>query len=299
MSAHHDHLIRWALAYAERGWPVLPLHHPTRFGPKKGPVRAECSCRRADCESQGKHPRSAEGLLDATVDPGTIRRWWRWWPAANIGLRTGVAFDVLDLDDGALVGLDELDRIAVDNGPAPGPMVLTGNGLHWLTAPTGAGNRAKFLPGCDWRGDGGYIVAAPSVHHTGHIYTWDPTHGLDTTLPTVPGWLLERVRRPKAQRATRRAPAGPGTPYGRKALDSELGRLAVTEDGHRNDELVAAAFRLGQLVGGSELDTTEVASSLLTVALRMGLPEHEAVATIRSGMSAGMLKPRKATGVQS
>jgi hypothetical protein len=30
-----------------------------------------------------------------------LRRWWSRWPAANVGLRSGVTFDVCDIDDAA------------------------------------------------------------------------------------------------------------------------------------------------------------------------------------------------------
>ncbi len=60
-------LLEAALAYAAEGWPVLPLHTP------RG---QQCSCGRADCGSVGKHPRTRNGLTDASTDPDTIREWW-------------------------------------------------------------------------------------------------------------------------------------------------------------------------------------------------------------------------------
>lgn len=285
----------WALAYADRGWPVLPLHTPTSYGPKTGPDKASCSCGKRMCESQGKHPRLAHGLTDASVSPGTIRLWWRRWPDAGIGLRTGDRFDVVDVDGGA-EALDRLDAAAPKvAGVITGPLVLTGNGLHLYVEPTGCGNRAGLVDGIDWRGDGGYVVAPPSVHPSGHRYMFDPDHGIDAPLATVEPWLLNLVRRP--QRPPGRPPdpgRGGGSAYGRRALESELGRLALAAEGRRNDELVRAAFRLGSLVAGGELDARDVAGSLLTVALRIGLTEDESVRTIHSGMSSGMSAPRTA-----
>ena len=47
--------------------------------------------------------------------------------------------------------------------------------------------------GLDVRGDGGYIVAAPSIHPgTGRAYVWDD-HPNETPLAELPGWLLERA----------------------------------------------------------------------------------------------------------
>src|SRR5215203_4551819 len=83
-----------AADYAGRGWPVLPVWWPAAPGCCACPQGAECS-------SPGKHPYAElapRGLEDATTDVGSISRWWRDTPDLNIGLRTGIAFDVLDLD---------------------------------------------------------------------------------------------------------------------------------------------------------------------------------------------------------
>ena len=86
-----------ALEYARRGWPVLPLHTMNGDG--------RCTCGRADCDSPGKHPRTAHGVRDATTDEGRIRAWWARWPDANVAVPTGASgatgagtFVALDLD---------------------------------------------------------------------------------------------------------------------------------------------------------------------------------------------------------
>lgn len=84
------------------------------------------------------------------------------------------------------------------------------------------------------------------------------------------------------------------TPYGRTALDAELGRLARAVDGSRNDALNTAAFRLGQLVAGGEIDEADAMLGLVDVARRIGLGAAEITATARSGLNAGMAHPRNA-----
>src|SRR5262245_24162450 len=109
-----------ALIYAEYGWPVFPVHTPTRDPTKP------CSCRRVTCpqignhpchkntckdrgnhpchqsvcDRAGKHPRTISGVKDATTDKAQIRQWWDMWPSANIGIATGkeAGFFVLDVD---------------------------------------------------------------------------------------------------------------------------------------------------------------------------------------------------------
>lgn len=123
------------------------------------------------------------GLLDASVDPDVIRGWWRKHPEANIGLRTGVGFDVLDIDG------PEATATLLTYEPGyrhPGPVSATGKGFHLLFAVSGAKNAAKMagVP-LDFRGVNGYIVAAPSIHPQGHQYSW----ARSGPLPGIPDWL--------------------------------------------------------------------------------------------------------------
>jgi hypothetical protein len=85
----HPSLLTSALAYAACGWHIFPCHTATA---------GECSCRRADCDTIAKHPKTRHGLHDATRDEGAIRRWWQMWPEANVGIRTGAISDLVVLD---------------------------------------------------------------------------------------------------------------------------------------------------------------------------------------------------------
>lgn len=167
-------LLNAALAYAERGWPVLPL------------------------KAEDKRPLGAavrNGLNNASLDQTKILEWWLLYPTANIGLRTGVAFDVLDVD-----GPDGIASMA-ELSPGykhPGPVASTGKGYHLLFVPTGARNAARKLPGLDFRGQSGYIVAPPSIHPNGHQYLWRR----DGELPNPTDWLDQLVTKPRVQRST-------------------------------------------------------------------------------------------------
>lgn len=316
-----DVMAKWAQFYAARGWPVFPLHVPLTFGPKDGPDAATCSCGRDDCTSQGKHPRTTNGVKEATTDPATVAAWWERWPESNIGLATGVAFDVLDFD--SLLAVDTFDAACPDDAvPFPGPSVSTGMGVHYYLEATGQGNRSSLVAkgsGLDWRGVGGYVVAPPSLHYLGGLYSWIDGYGPDLELPAVPGYLahLVRTRRPCpgtiAARALERAEhldaARPTariavehrlgtTPYGAAAVEGVAGQLAAAIQGERNDTLNACAFRLGQLVSGGEVDYHEAVAALVAGAERVGLncsgDKSEGWLTIESGMTGGAADPRTA-----
>jgi hypothetical protein len=63
--------------------------------------------------------------------------------------------------------------------------------------------------------------------------------------------------------------------------------------GDRNNRLNRAAFSLGMLTAGGELDITQVEDELLDAALDLDLAEGEARASIQSGLRAGAREPRR------
>ncbi|MBI5445867.1 MAG: bifunctional DNA primase/polymerase [Deltaproteobacteria bacterium] len=175
-------LLAEALAYAGAGIPVFP------------------------CRPNGKEPLTGRGFLDASTDPEQIRAWWQRWPDANIGIPTGdpSGWLVVDLDrkPGA-DGVAELQRLQEQNGPIPHTACARtgGGGLHLIFRhPGGIRSRTGVRPGIDVRGDGGYIVAPPSVHASGRRYEW--VHHWDDGPPAeAPEWQLELLRgRNRAER---------------------------------------------------------------------------------------------------
>ena len=286
-------LLTAALAYARHGIPVLPVHTPDPGG--------GCSCDRGvRCERPGKHPRLRHGLTEASTDPRLIELWWSRWPAANVGLRTGIAMDVADIDSAE--GRHGLTHLLGGTLP-PGPRVRTGGGgWHLWFRPLGCGNRVRLLPGLDWRGLGGYVVAPPSRHVNGADYRW--VRPPAEQLPAGPAALRALIEGPPPYREDDR-PAGGATVrsasghiaiahpdrYGRAALAAEVERVSCAPVGARNDTLNRAAFALGRLVGAGLLDAGDVVRGLDTAARQAGLGRAEIRGTIRSGLTAGRRVP--------
>jgi hypothetical protein len=242
------------------------------------------------------------GLKDATIDPDAIRAWWSSEPSANIGLITGEHFDVLDIDGpDALVALENSGQIG--DPDIEGPTVATPRGWHVYLQPTGRGNTVNLggLPGIDWRGKGGYVVAPPSVKEDGSSWMWMTATpqdlGPDTPIIPAPEWVLRLFNQTEVlpMGSTFAGPTRHGgrTGYGAAALERELGRLVTAAEGTRNDALNRSAHSLGQLVGSGALMAEETGQALLITAERIGLPRDEAEATIRSGLIAGIRSPRK------
>lgn len=298
MSTTMPGLLAEALRYAEAGIPVMPLHtpHPT----------TGCSCRDgAECGSPGKHPRLKHGLLDASTDPRLIRAWWRRWPDANVGLATGTALDVCDVDTtaGMRSVLDVLDVVR----PAA-PLVRTGLGWHIWYASSGLPSRVGMLPGVDWRGRGGSAVAPPSLHAGGVRYAFQQPWTTAPVLPGCPPALRRLVTPPSPPAVVASAVGGSGITdvdrYTASAVHGEVARIRAAPRpvvhggrrvvaGGRNNALHLAAFRLGQLAARSDLDEHAVCSQLTDAALDVGLGAAEARRTIRSGWRAGLRRPRR------
>ena len=271
--------IEAALAYAAAGWPVLPV------------------------AAHGKHPLAHHGVHDASVDAARIRRWWSRWPDAGVGIATGAGSGLAVLDVDVKAG-GRVSLVGLRSGRTLPFTLLAhtgGGGFHLyyrqpdgLRVPNTVGRLPNVdgpLPGIDLRGDGGYVVAPPSVHASGRPYRW-ASRQPDEPAP-LPRWLWPPPPPPAigCPRAIRHEGA---RPYGMAALDAETAAVRRLVEGQRNDGLNRAAFSLGTLVAGGELAEDLVHRQLLSAALAVGLGELEARRTIRSGLRAGAATPRRA-----
>ncbi len=240
------------------------------------------------------------GLHDATTDPDQIRTWWERWPTANVGLVTGLCFDVLDVDgpDGERALIEALP--GPEAPPVDGPTVVTGKGWHVYVAPTGLGNRAGVVPHVDWRGAGGYVIAPPSVHPSGARYRWElpGEPSVRSRRPAAPGAGLA-ARSPRHRPAHQLAGIPRSSPtadtYGRRALEGELGRLATAPVGERNQICCTPPrFVSASWSPPATLRSAEATAGLAAVAQRIGLDDREIEGTVRSGLTFGIAHPRPA-----
>lgn len=175
----------WALYYHRLGWSVVPV----RPGHKLPAVKwAEFQQRRATEEE--------------------IRLWWSGdYRGHGIGLITGEisGFFVIDVDDKELEGKngsEVLRTLESQRGALPETTeAKTGSGgRHLLFRHPGLGIRVMTRKdigpgrGLDVRGDGGFIVAPPSLHACGNLYAWGVDTGPEEIMPALaPDWLVDLV----------------------------------------------------------------------------------------------------------
>lgn len=186
-------LLEAALWYAGRGFRVFPL-----YSIKDG----KCLCKKRECASPGKHPLTRDGNKSATTDRKQIMSWWKQYPTANIGIATGKDSKILviDLDvHGAINGEENLVKMAIklnESIPITCWQRTGSGGKHLIFEyPENSGISIRKggltigdekYEGIDIRGEGGYIVAAPSNHISGGNYEF-----YDIPILQLPKWILK------------------------------------------------------------------------------------------------------------
>jgi len=129
-----------------------------------------------------------------------VKAWWQKWPNANVGIVTGEVSGVIVLDVDGPEGEATLRKEKL-HIPATVIAKTGGGGWHYLFKHPGfpchnfAGKTGKtILPHVDFRGDGGYIVAPPSLHESGNCYEW-AISPREAALADPPEWLFALIRR--------------------------------------------------------------------------------------------------------
>ncbi len=182
-----------ALHYAGLGCPVIPLY---------GASYGLCSCGKAGCPSPGKHPRTANGVKDSTLELDLIETWWEKWSDANVGVALGQHAGMFALDvDPDKGGVKSLEALQKRFGPLPPTLRQTtgGGGFHlFFRNPLGvaiSNSVGDLGAGLDIRAERGYCVVPPSNHISGRAYAWDESVNVITE---APAWLLDRlVKKPQ------------------------------------------------------------------------------------------------------
>jgi hypothetical protein len=237
-----------ALDYGHLGWSVIPI------------------------EPRGKRPVLRWQVYQHRQSDATeVAEWFRRWPDANIAIVTGVTSGLVVLDLDPRHGADaSLQGLEYKHGPiAETVEARTGGGgrhLYFAHPAEMLRNRVGIAPGIDLRGDGGYVVAPPSVHASGEPYRWERSPDVCPLAP-LPDWLGEAC-----EEQSRR---GHPLPHWRGLLREGVG------EGERNNTIASLAGHL--LWHGVDPDVAmELLLSWNATRCRPPLEPAEVVRTVES-----------------
>lgn len=221
------------------------------------------------CEPAGKRPLIKNWPDLATTDPDQIRELWATRPNANIGILTGKETGILVVDlDTKGDGPENMSQLEAKHGQLPvTPKAITGSGGAHLIFKYPDDVQVKSLTaivsGIDTRGDGGYFIAAPSIHPSGREYEWAPGCGLGEVEPAVcPIWLLQLISSKRLRLV------------GRDESATQIRR------GERNSKLTSLAGSMRHR--GMTPEAIEAALLIQNSSCCPPLPEDEVVGIVRS-----------------
>ena len=220
--------------------------------------------------------------------------------AVAAGIPTGAGTHIVVIDADSPDAIEWLEL----RGMPETWLVRSRRGLHYYfryCADIDIHNSASIIgPGIDVRGIGGMVAAAGSQLPDGFTYGWDYRHSpQDLPLAKLPPWLLKWFRADAERRkasvssVSLKTYRGEISIWARKAYDAELERLRTAAIGTRHNTFLSVARRLGQLVGGGELEESEVLAALHRIA--DGWPSRaNSYQAIADGFRYGLAQPRGA-----
>jgi len=237
-----------------------------------------------------------EPLIERDTD---LDRWvLSWWAGTGygVGAVTGAAagIAVVDVDDAA--GAELLEQTCTMPRTVT---VTTRKGCHyWFAHPGGRRrNRATIGGvGLDVRADGGFVVCPPSVHESGHVYSWEvsPWEFADGMWPPapMPPELVELIWPTPVsapRRSVERSRPASSSRYVQAALTDETAKIATAPDGGRNDQLNRSTFALARFVSSGDLAAVALVEACVDAARRAGLSEREAERTVESALKGALV----------
>jgi putative DNA primase/helicase len=223
------------------------------------------------CVAGEKRPATRNGLLDAKRDEDSIRAAWTRKPDLNVAIRTGRESGIVVLDVDGEPGWDSLHALEDEHEVLPDTAsVETPSGGHhfYFQHPGFELRNTAGYPGVglDVRGDGGYVLAPPSVVN-GREYTVD-----EQAAPApMPAWLLDLLRNRQQKVAQE---VGKGRDWG--AFISQ--GASTGERDNRMTQYVGHLFNHGHQPG----EVLEAAKVLNAAKVNPPLPDKDLARIVKS-----------------
>jgi len=246
-----------ALEYAGRGFSVIPVRGDKRpFIPWT--------------EHQKRQANEKE-----------IRAWWGKYPGAMIGIVTGEISGIFVIDCDSQEGYDAIQKLIPDSLIIPMARTPRGGWHLYFLFPKDCKLTvgARVMPGVDFRGEGGYIIAPPSVNADGKGYTWQEGLSLDEVEPAPLLSALLSALSNIINNSLYREGCGQGKPQETTKTTNDHNYLTK---GRRDNDLFHAANCL--IKGGCELPFVDQVLYILARNSIPPFPENEIRSKIDSAM---------------
>jgi hypothetical protein len=242
----------------QAGWPVFVL------GRSKRPV---ANCRACKTAGPGHDPAgcaclTCHGFHAATTDPARLAAMLRRVPGGVLAIRTGAASGLCVID------IDPRNGGRIDKElMTPTAAVASGGGgwhLYYRHPGRPTVPALKDRPGVDVKGEGGYVVAPPSVHPaTGRRYRWAGGRGVSEMPPA-----LRAAITPPPPPAPPPLP-GPLTARRAEGISSPAALLAAhlravqdAPEGRRRHTLYGAARGVARMVAAGAISAEDAEAAL-------------------------------------
>lgn len=262
----------------------------------------------------GKRPAAGIqwGTASAADPTDKMLEWWFGRDPVNIGISAKWS-SLIFLDDDTGTA-DAMEKLCEAYGkPVPVTYrVRTSKGWHWYfhnpnglrIRNAGQGSFLKDEFGFDVRGNcggekdtGGYVIAAGSVHESGHLYVAEDP---DVEVCDLPRWLIEILESNAAADQPEKERGAPEVPLENRRFTEDqatayvkeqaIDKLLSTEEGGRNNALNAAAVVVGHFLPAFWPEEWAV-ERLTELADSIGLAHEEIGPTVASGLRKGMSEP--------
>lgn len=211
-----------------------------------------------------------------------IRQWWGKWPGAMIGIVTGEISGLYAVDCDTQEGFDSIQEHLPDSLEIPTARTPRGGWHFYFQNPTNSGltTKAGILPGVDIRGEGGYIIAAPSKNAEGKLYGWLEGLSLaEVAPPPLPDALLSALL---INNNLYRGCCGQDNCLRPHETTKTTSDHSFFTQGRRDDDLFHAANCL--IKGGCEMPFANYVLNILSNNSTPPFPENEIKAKIESAM---------------
>jgi ParB/RepB/Spo0J family partition protein len=176
-----------ALLYAASGVPVVPLH---------GAKRGRCTCGNEEhCLLRGRHSRTKYGLGDATTDAKLVKKFWKKWPQARIGVVMDAG--LIAVVAKGKVARESLRKLEKENTKLPPTVTIRDGDRHIILLKGGTDlpvRKVELMPALTILGAGNLLVSPSRRGKSQAKRRFVDGQALgETEIAAAPPWLLVAI----------------------------------------------------------------------------------------------------------